>query len=277
MQLKEELDKTRHRLLQYEIFDEHSEVDIDHLLNNIQSTTTDKNRSDSTGTPSTVTEQSFGRKRIDTEVMPLITSDDHESIDSDWLRIEKYIKLGNAQSIDQLLESNAISLDTNDAVNYHSILEAAVSLNQREIVQNILSSKRGVKLGTKLLCHRYYEGETILMIAVTNGALLIANDLLDYYLCNTIAFSKQKNDVLFPFLNIRDDHGRTLLMKVCQMDRVDLVHWVLTQYLNHKVELKTLIETRDDAGNDIFGGYIHSKAVESVIHEYAPLVDTQWD
>merc|ERR1712176_710836 len=31
--LKEELDKTRHRLLQYEIFDEHSEVDINGLLN----------------------------------------------------------------------------------------------------------------------------------------------------------------------------------------------------------------------------------------------------
>ena len=114
------------------------------------------------------------------------------------------------------------------------------------------------------------------MIAVTNGALQIANDLLDYYLCNAIAFSKN-NDHLFPFLNIRDHHGRTLLMKVCRMDRGDLVHWVLVQYLNHKVELKTLIEARDDAGNDIFGGYIQSKAIESVIHEYAPLVDSQWD
>merc|ERR1719499_837391 len=123
-------------------------------------------------------------------------------------------------------------MNPSDAVNYHSVLEAAVSYNQREIVQNILCSKNGVKLGTKILRHRYYEGETILMIAVTNGALQIANDLLDYYLCNAIALKpvNKEQDHLFPFLNMRDNHGRTLLMKVCRMDRVDLVHWVLTQY-----------------------------------------------
>ena len=131
-------------------------------------------------------------------------------------------------------------------------------------------------MGIKLLRHRYYEGETILMIAVTNGALQIANDLLDYYLCNAISLQKRNHD-LFQFLNMRDNHGRTLLMKVCRMDRVDLVHWVLTQYFNHKHELRMLIEARDDAGKDIFGGYVQSKTIESVIHEYAPLVESQWD
>merc|ERR1719361_2466533 len=70
MLLKEELDKTRHRLLQYEIFDENSEIDIDHLLNSVNYNATvpsmdsnddpntlnmNKNRSDSTGTRSVVT------------------------------------------------------------------------------------------------------------------------------------------------------------------------------------------------------------------------------
>jgi len=291
--LKEELDKTRHRLLQYEIFDEHSEVDINGLLNTVDNAmhsaddlgdiTMRQIRSESNATTTTVgtmaTENESGlgfafkpRKRFDTETMPLIAMKDEEDVDSEWLRIEKYIKLGNVQSIEQLLESG-IAMDTSEAVNFHSILEAAVSYNQREIVQQILSSKKGIKMGTKLLCHRYYEGETILMIAVTNGAVEIANDLLEYYLCNTIHFGAKGEEHLLPFMNMRDDHGRTLLMKVCTMDRADLVHWVLTQYFNQKIELKTLIEARDDAGNDVFGGYVRSKAVESVIHEYAPLID----
>lgn len=273
--LKEELDKTRHRLLQYEIFDEHSEVDINGLLeapllNNHHPTTTATSmcavRSDSVATVETLK-----RKRFDTETMPLIGSVEHSEHESEWLRIEKHIQLGNVQSIEELMESNAISMNVGDAVNLHSMLEAAVSYNQREIVQKLICCRSGMKMGTKLLCHRYYGGETILVIAVTNGALEIASDLLEYYAVNTIHFGKEEDHV-FPFLNMRDDGGRTLLMKVCSMDRADLVHWVLARYLKHKIELKTLIEARDDSGKDIFGGYVRSKTIESVIHEYAPLI-----
>ena len=45
--------------------------------------------------------------------------------------------------------------------------------------------------------------------------------------------------------------------------------------LNHMVELISFIEATDNIGMDIFGGYIRSKAVESVIHEYAPRFDLQ--
>merc|ERR1712141_240838 len=176
-------------------------------------------------------------------LIPVIAAD----IEPAWLRIEKHIKLGNIQAIEQLLHSDShISMNTGDDVNLYIMLEAAVSHNQREIVHAMFTSKIGMQNAAKLLCHRYFEGETILMIAVTNGALDIASDLLEYYGCSTIHVGNNgKNNHVFPYLNMRDDHGRTLLMKVCSMDRTDLVHWVLARYLNQKIELKTLIEARD--------------------------------
>lgn len=256
--MKEDLDQTRHRLLQYEIFDENSEVDILGLLNAAEC-------------PTTAVHEKKPRELTGTEMVPLI---ERQSVtNSEWLRIEKLIKLGNVQSIEQLLDSDAVSMFAGDAVGVHSVLEAAVRNNQREMVQKIMASAIGIKMGNRLLCHRYDDGQTVLMMAATNGSLQIASDLLDFYSFNAIHSGDGAADI-YPFLNIRDSRGRTLLMRVCRTDRAPLVHWVLTRYLNHKVELKTLIEATDNSGKDIFGGYVRSKAVESVIHEYAPLIDS---
>merc|ERR1712129_580893 len=104
------------------------------------------------------------------------------------------------------------------------------------------------------------------MIAVTNGFLDIANDLLDYYECTAIS-----NDV-YEYLNITDTNGVTLLMMACQLDKIEIVQWALNQYFYDKKQLKALIAAKDNEGNDVLTGFIRSRQIENCIHEYSPLI-----
>jgi len=244
LSLKEELEKTRHRLLQYEIFDKNSDVDIQALLGSVHSNSDNEDDEDQ-------------------------NDDKTES----WEFIENCIKIGKKSNIDKLIKYTKISMDESEEINCFKMLEAATRYNQIDIVHKIISSYIGVKLGNKLLCHRYdekYSGYTILMISVINGYVEIANDLLDYYEYNAINYNDKNK--LFEYLNMKDRNGVTLLMKACQSDKVKTVQWVLNQYFNNKVQLKILIEAKDNAGNDIFSGYIQSQNIENCIQEYSPLI-----
>eukprot|EP01083_Nonionella_stella_P004235 12204_1 len=247
--LKQELEQTRHKLLQYEIFDEHSELDIQALLCS-----------------------------MDSEELAMDLEEKEESKEKQhrntWSAIEYCIKTGDKAYVDKLIKFTKIAMNEKEPINCFKMLECATRYNNIDMVHQLISSYIGVKLGNKLLSYRYDDGQdcgvTILMIAVTHGYLDIANDLLDYYEYNAVDYS-DKNKV-FEYLNMADRNGVTLLMKACQTDKVKIVQWVLNQYLLNKIQLKTLIEARDTAGNGIFDGYIRTQAIENAIHEYAPLI-----
>jgi len=256
LSLQEELNVTKHKLLQYEIFDENSEVDIHALLNDAGHDDDDD----------------------DTEA-----SDEHGDGDGDekehhtvpttctWLELEKYIIAGNITYVEKLMKVRGVSMHDTDEINCYRMLECATRHNQLEIVHKIISSHMGVKLGNKLLCYRHdknYAGYTILMIAVTHGYLEVANDLLDYYEYHSLSYT---NDKIFEYLNLTDRNGVTLLMKACQIGSTQIISWVLNQYFGHKIQLKTLIEAKDAAGDD-FHAYIQSQAMENIINEYSPLI-----
>jgi len=234
-ELTEQLEVTKHKLLQYQIFDQNSELDIDTLLS------------------------------------PMPDNDDDEKEEEmDWKLIETRVKDGDETYIDDLIKSNKISTDLSSEISCYKILEAATKYNQIGIVHKVVASEACVKLGTKLLCHRFnddgYNGYTVLMIAVTNGFLEIANDLLDYYECTAMS------NAVYEYLNMTDKNDVTLLMMACQTDNIRIVEWVLNQYFNQKKQLKTLISATDNNGNDIFSGYIRTLSIENCIHEYAPLI-----
>ena len=280
LSLKDELDKTRHKLLQYEIFDENSELDIHALLNSVDSITDNDEQDDHDHDHDDEKKEANNKNndkeksKINEEKKKLKNNNNKRS---NWEQIENYIKEGDGSFIDKLIKYTKISMNEKEEINCFKILEAATRFNQIEIVHKIISSYIGVKLGNKLLCYRYdgysnnYSGYTILMIAVICGNLEIANDLLDYYEYNCVNYNDENK--IFEYLNMTDRNGVTLLMKACSSDKVKIVTWVLNQYFNHKIQLKTLIEANDSSNNNIFDGYIQSQTIENVIHEYSPLIN----
>ena len=71
---------------------------------------------------------------------------------TEWLRIDWLIKLGDVQSIEQLLDGDVYSVCAGGAVDVHSVLEAAVRNNQRETASAI-----AIKIGNRL--HRHCDAD----------------------------------------------------------------------------------------------------------------------